>query len=72
MASNADKDEPGGTVVQVHDTPGEASAEKGVVLLDGPGNVAVAMTPLAAEATGKELQTAARDARRQSSSKASD
>ena len=46
-----------------HDRPGVASAEQGIVLLDGPDGVAVAMTPDAAEATGHSLVTAAGEAR---------
>jgi hypothetical protein len=38
---------------------GKASAESGVVLLDGPGGVAVAMTPEAARDTGESLIEAA-------------
>ena len=39
--------------------PGEAVAEQGVVLLDGPDSVAVAMTPEAARATAASLTNAA-------------
>jgi len=45
--------------------PGQAVAEEGVVVLDGPDGVAVAMTPYAAEGTGHSLLAAAEDARRQ-------
>lgn len=38
---------------------GKATAESGVVLLDGPGGVAVAMTPEAARETGRTLIEAA-------------
>lgn len=38
---------------------GIATAEQGLVLLDGPNGVAVAMTPEAAEATGRSLLAAA-------------
>jgi len=38
---------------------GKATAESGVVLLDGPGGVAVAMTPEAARETGRSLIEAA-------------
>ena len=38
---------------------GKATAESGVVLLDGPGGVAVAMTPEAARETGRKLIEAA-------------
>jgi hypothetical protein len=40
-------------------------AEEGQVLVDGPGSVAVAMTPEAAEETGRRLIEAAALARRQ-------
>jgi len=39
--------------------PGRASAEHGVVLLDGPDGVAVAMTPEAAALTAESLRNAA-------------
>ncbi len=48
-----------------HGQPGQASAERGQVLLDGPDGVAVALTPDAAEATGQALILAARQARAQ-------
>ncbi|OAN59858.1 hypothetical protein [Sphingomonas sp. TDK1] len=41
---------------------GVATAELGLVLLDGPNGVAVAMTPEAAEATGRSLLAAAETA----------
>ena len=44
---------------------GNATAEAGQVLLDGPDGVAVAMTPAAAEETGHRLIAAAEQARRQ-------
>ena len=47
------------------DTPGIASAEQGLVLLDGPNGVAVAMTPDAAESTAQSLLAAAEEARTQ-------
>ena len=46
-------------------TPGKASAEAGIVLLDGPDGVAVAMDPDAAEETGRRLIAAAAEARGQ-------
>ncbi len=49
----------------VHSDPGVATAEQGVVMLDGPNGVAVAMTPFAAEATGQSPIAAARTAREQ-------
>ena len=39
--------------------PGVASAEKGVVTLDGPEGVAITMTPQAAAETGRRLIAAA-------------
>jgi hypothetical protein len=47
-------------------SPGVASAEAGVVMLDGPDGVAVAMLPDAAEETGRRLMAAAQEARGQS------
>lgn len=44
---------------------GLASAEAGVVILDGPDGVAVTLTPDAAEKTAQSLQAAARQAREQ-------
>jgi hypothetical protein len=45
--------------------PGIASAESGVVMLDGPDGVAVAMMPDAAEETGRRLIAASQEARQQ-------
>lgn len=45
--------------------PGVASAENGVVILDGPDGVAVTMTSDAAALTGHSLITAAEEAARQ-------
>lgn len=42
---------------------GQASAENGVVILDGPDGVAVTMTAEAAELTADSLRAAARLAR---------
>ena len=44
---------------------GKASAEAGVVLLDGPDGVAITTTPEAAKATGENLILAAGVARKQ-------
>ena len=44
---------------------GEAVAEQGIVVLDGPNGVAVSMTPDAADATARSLHAAAEEARRQ-------
>ncbi len=41
---------------------GVATAEEGFVMLDGPNGVAVAMTPEAAEQTGRRLIAAAEEA----------
>ena len=49
---------------------GIAVAEAGVVLLDGPDGVAVALTPDAAEETGRRLIAAAEQARGQDASAA--
>ena len=40
---------------KVHDIPSEVSAEEGQVLVDGPGGVAVSLTPGAAEETSHRL-----------------
>ena len=44
------------------DIPGEADAEQGHVLLDGPDGVAITLTPAAAEGTAHNLIEAARKA----------
>ncbi|HVJ02100.1 MAG TPA: hypothetical protein VM662_07955 [Sphingomonas sp.] len=44
---------------------GVATAEEGLVMLDGPDGVAVAMTPEAADATGRSLIAAAEEAANQ-------
>lgn len=49
-----------------HRQGGTANAEAGIVLLEGPGGVAIALTPDAAEATARSLDVAAAEARRQS------
>lgn len=48
-----------------HRTGGVAIADSGLVLLDGPGGVAIALTPDAAESTARSLQAAAEEARGQ-------
>ena len=50
---------------QPMDVPGIATAEGGLVLLDGPDGIAVTFTPQAAESTGQNLLAAARDALKQ-------
>jgi len=47
----------------VHDVPGKATTESGVVLLDGPEGTALSLTPAAAEETGRQLIRAAEKAR---------
>lgn len=47
------------------DQPSQVNAEQGQVLIDGPDGVALAMTPDAAEETGRRLLKTAADARRQ-------
>lgn len=49
--------------LQPCDVPGKASVEDGVVLLDGPDGVAVAMTADAAARTADSLHEAAAQAR---------
>lgn len=49
-----------------HQHAGTATAEEGVVLLDGPDGVAITLIPDAAEATGHSLIAAAHEARVQS------
>ncbi len=44
---------------------GIATAEQGLVLLDGPDGVAIAMTPECAAETASQLAAAAEEARRQ-------
>ncbi len=53
-------DDQGSPYHGVHDDAGVATAECGIVMLDGPNGVAVAMTPAAARATGEGLMAAAR------------
>ena len=48
---------------------GDANAEQGQVLLDGPDGIAVALTPDAAERTGHNLVAAAEVARTQEQEK---
>ncbi|MDR6850949.1 hypothetical protein J2Y54_000442 [Sphingomonas sp. BE123] len=54
-----------GQARQPHRLSGIASAEAGLVLLDGPAGVAIAMTPDAAEETARSLRRAAAEARGQ-------
>lgn len=48
--------------------PGIATAEHGIVMLDGPNGVAVSMTADAADATGRSLIAAAEQASAQKTS----
>lgn len=50
--------------------PGVASAEDGLVILDGPAGIAVTMTAEAAAETGNSLISAAEIAQRQLADKA--
>lgn len=50
---------------KVYDEPSEVTAEEGVVLVDGPDGVAVAITPDAAEKTADRLFEGAVTARGQ-------
>ena len=53
------------TAPQPQRDPGIATAEDGVVILDGPNGVAITMTPEAAALTGRSLMSAAEQAERQ-------
>jgi hypothetical protein len=53
--------------VEPFDVAGTAVAEAGLVLLDGPDGIAVAMTPDAARETGRSLIAAADEAQKQGS-----
>ena len=53
------------SVPQPQTEPGHASAEEGLVVLDGPNGVAVTMTPDAATRTGQSLILAAENAVKQ-------
>jgi hypothetical protein len=53
------------TVPQPETQPGVATAEAGVVILEGPDGVAVTMTPDAAIGTARSLLLAAETARGQ-------
>lgn len=59
-------------ISQAQTQPGIASAEAGLVILDGPDGVAVTMTPDAAAKTGHSLVSAAEVAQQQSGEPASD
>ncbi|MBE1529471.1 hypothetical protein GGC65_003927 [Sphingopyxis sp. OAS728] len=51
---------------------GVATAEQGIVMLDGPNGVAVSLTPEAAERTGQSLIAAAAAAEQQRAAKRGD
>lgn len=59
-------------IPQPETEPGVASAEDGVVILDGPDGVAVTMTPDAAQRTGQSLISAAELADKQQASRNGD
>ena len=48
-----------------HDSPSDISAEEGEVLVDGPGGVAVSLTPGAAAETSQRLLFGAAEAQGQ-------
>lgn len=48
-----------------HAQPSSVTVEEGEILVDGPDGVAVALTPDAAEETGRRLRDGAREGRRQ-------
>ena len=56
-----------GPNTEVQDKGGVATAEGGIVMLDGPDGVAVSKTPQAAMATGRALIDAAGEALAQKS-----
>ncbi|MEJ5976694.1 hypothetical protein WG901_08615 [Novosphingobium sp. PS1R-30] len=58
---------PDPAVPQPHSEPGYAVAEEGLVILEGPGALAVTMTADAASRTGQSLLDAAVAARSQRS-----
>lgn len=53
---------------QAHSKPSDVNAEQGEVLVDGPDGLATALTPDAAEETGRRLIASAEEARKQSPS----
>lgn len=57
-------------IPQPETLPGVASAEEGLVVLDGPAGVAVTMTANAAAQTGHSLISAAKAAEQQITDKA--
>jgi hypothetical protein len=55
-----------------HDTPSDVCAHRGSVVVDGPGGVAVTLTPDAAIETGQRLKSAGQEAHAQSHDAADD
>ena len=53
----------GSSALMPCDDPGQATAEDGLVILDGPNGIAVTMTADAAARTADSLHEAARQAR---------
>jgi hypothetical protein len=54
---------------QPRNTPTKATAEQGQVMLDGPGGLALSMTPAAADASAEALARAAAEAQAQAPGK---
>ncbi len=52
-------------VDKVHDSASETEAVDGAVMVDGPGNVAILLTPGAAEKTAERLTETATEVRAQ-------
>ena len=52
------------SALEPREDPGQATAEEGVVILEGPNGVAVTMTADAAEKTAASLHEAAKQARK--------
>ncbi len=57
------------TADKIHDSPSEVAAENGVVVVEGPDEVALLMTPEAAAETSHRLLDAAAEAKGQQVSK---
>lgn len=54
-------------MTEAHDKASDVSAEAGEVLVDGPGGIAIALTPEAAAETSERLARASGKAQRQRS-----
>ena len=50
----------------LHDVPGAATAEGGIVFLEGPDGTSLSLSPSAARSTGENLVAAAEQAQLQS------